>query len=339
MKEMCTPAIDKRRERRMDGGDRRPRLRGVLIIAVISTAYLLSLWFSFTESGRRSATLEIPPAGADYLYVDVNVVNVDLLRSEMTTRIAFHVAGQLAEDELTPTTDLELVLNTIRGQQQFDFAKDRRINPIEAVFPLDGNTNFYPFDRHKGILWIFVTIPGSQQARPVENIVPEELATPPGLPIGKSSLEKHVQADTRTKFTASIPGLTFRDSKSVQGVQSLKGLTGIEVNLKRSLNVVLISVTTMVMMAALAVGLVIMVLKVVSHRRNMAAFQIPMAVSLIFGLPALRNVQPGIPPPGTLGDSIAFTWAEIAAASSAVALIVHWLFSRSRDSLPPTKKD
>ena len=23
------------------------------------------------------------------------------------------------------------------------------------MFPLDGNANFYPFDRHKGILWIF----------------------------------------------------------------------------------------------------------------------------------------------------------------------------------------
>ena len=174
MKEMCTPAIDKRRERRMDGGDRRPRLRGVLIIAVISTAYLLSLWFSFTESGRRSATLEIPPAGADYLYVDVNVVNVDLLRSEMTTRIAFHVAGQLAEDELTPTTDLELVLNTIRGQQQFDFA--RRIDgsiPLKPCSRWTGEIqNFYPFDRHKGILWIFVTIPGSQQARPVREYRP-----------------------------------------------------------------------------------------------------------------------------------------------------------------------
>jgi hypothetical protein len=264
---------------------------------------------------------------------------MDLLRSEMTTRISFQVVGQLAEDELTPATDLQLVLNTIRGPQQFDFARGRRINPIEAVLPLDGNVNFYPFDRHKGILWIFAAIPGRQQGRPVENIVPDELATSPGLPISKSSLEKRVQADTRTTFTASIPGLTFRGSKSAQGVQGLKGLTGIEVKLMRSTNVVLISVTTMVMMAALAVGLVIMVLKVVSRSRNMTAFQIPMAVSLIFGLPALRNVQPGVPPPGTFGDSIAFTWAEIAAASSAVALIVHWLFTRQRDSSPPTKKD
>ena len=300
MKEMRTPAIDRRRERPTEGADHRSRLRGILIVIVISTIYLFSLWVSLTEAGRRSAILEIPPAGNDYLYVDVNVVNVDLLRSEMTTRISFQVVGQLAEDELTPATDLQLVLNTIRGPQQLNFARGRRINPIEAVFPLDGNVNFYPFDRHKGILWIFATIPGRQQG--VENIVPDELATSRGLPISKSSLEKRVQADTRTTFTASIPGLTFRGSKSVQGVQGLKGLTGIEVKLMRSANVVLISVTTMVMMAALAVGLVVMVLKVVSRSRNMTAFQIPMAVSLIFGLPALRNVQPGVPPPGTFGE-------------------------------------
>lgn len=339
MQEMRTSATDRRRERPIVGADHRSRLRGTLIAVIISAAYLFSLWLNLNEAARRSATLEIPPAGADYLHVDVNVVNVDLLRSEMTTRISFQVAGHLAEDELTPATDLQLVLNTIRGPQQFDFARGRRINPIEVVFPLEGNVNFYPFDRHKGILWIFASIPGSQHAAPSENTVPEELATSPGLPISKSSLKKRVQVDTRTTFTASIPGLTFRGSKSVQGAQSLKGLTGIEVNLMRSTNVIFISVTIMVMMAALAVGLVIMVLKVVSRSRNMTAFQIPMAVSLIFGLPALRNVQPGVPPPGTFGDSLAFTWAEIAAASSAVALILHWLFGRRHDGSPPAKTD
>jgi hypothetical protein len=339
MEEARTPPIATRREPPMARGDRWSRLRGVLIIVVIATAYLFSLLSSFTEAGRRSATLEIPPAGTDYLYVGVNVVNVDLLRSEMTTRISFRVAGQLAEDELTPATDLRLLLNTAKDQQQFDFAKGRRINPIEVVFPLDGNVNFYPFDHHKGTLWLYVTLPGSPQTRPTENIVPEELANSPGLPVSKSSLERRVQADTKTTFTASIPGLTFRGSQSVRGAQSLRGLTGIEVNVTRSLNVMIISVTTMLMMASLAVGLVIMVVKVVSRSRNMTAFQIPMAVSLIFGLPALRNIQPGVPPPGTLGDSIAFTWAEIAAASSAIALIAHWLFVRTRDNPSPTKKD
>ena len=337
MKDLRNSAIARRRMPPIGHCNNGSRLRGSLITVVIAAAYLFSLWLNLNEAARRSATLEIAAVGADYLHVDVDVVNVDLLRSEMTTRISFQVVGQLAEDELTPATDLQLVLNAIRGQQQFDFAKGRRINPIEAVFSLDGNANFYPFDHHKGILWIFATIPGSRQAKTGVNVVPEELAASPGLPISKSSLEKGVQADTGSTFTASIPGLTFRTSKPVQGVQSLKGLTGIEVNIMRSSNVIFISVTTMVMMAAMAVGMVFMVFRVVSHSRNMAGFQIPMAVSLIFGLPALRNIQPGIPPPGTFGDSIAFTWAEIAAASSAVALIAHWLYRRTGS--PPAEND
>jgi len=60
-------------------------------------------------------------------------------------------------------------------------------------------------------------------------------------------------------------------------------------------------------------------------------------VSLIFGLPALRNVQPSIPPIGTLGDAVAFTWAELAAAGSAIALIVDWLLRSRSDNTPPAK--
>ena len=316
---------------RWKGGHRLPRLHAVLI-AVVSAVYLASLWFNFTEAERRSVSLEIPPAGTDYLQVDVDVVYVDLLRSEITTRISFRLAGQLAQDDLTPANDLQLVLNSSKGQQQFDFPKGQRINPIEVVFPLKGDLNFYPFDHHKGVLWLFVTFPATKQAvlqpisEPRVNIVPEDVANTPGLPVSTSSLEQRIQVDTRTTFTATIPGLTFRNSQSVQSAEALKGLTGIAVNLTRSTNVVFISVIAMSMMAALAVGLVIMVFQIVSGSRHMATFHIPMAVSLIFGLPALRNIQPGVPPQGTFADTIAFTWAEIAAAGSAIALIAHWLF-------------
>jgi len=316
-----------------------PRLHAVLI-AVVSAVYLASLWFNFTEAERRSVSLEIPPISADYLQMDVDVVYVDLLRSEITTRISFRLAGRLAQDELTPATDLQLVLNSSKGQQQFDFPKGQRINPVEVVFPLKGEINFYPFDHHKGVLWLFVSFPAKQIAGrpnpdPKVNIVPEGVANAPGLPVSTSSLEQQMQVDTRTTFTATIPGLTFRNSRSVESVQTLKGLTGIDVDLTRSTNVVFISIIAMSMMAALAIGLVIMVFQIVHGSRHMATFHIPMAVSLIFGLPALRNIQPGVPPQGTFGDSIAFTWAEIAAAGSAIALIAHWLFRRRHDVPPP----
>lgn len=350
---MSSSTITERHEFPPKGTNSRRR-RAVLVAIFLSALYLISIWFSVSEAERRSVRLEIPPEGGDYLSMDVDVVQVDMTRGEMTTRISFHLAGKLARDEVTPATDLQLVLNTVHGQQQFDFAKGKRINPIEAVFPLQGQVNFYPFDHHTGVLWLVVTIPEDSKGRSTPNIAPkrpaprglqklepenaqEELAESPGLPVGASTLMEQVQADTSTNFTASIPGLTFRGSNLVQSAQGMKGLTGIQVQLRRSRNVIFISLTSMLMMAALAVGLVTMVLKIVSGTRR-ATFHIPMAVSLIFGLPALRNIQPGIPPIGTFGDSVAFTWAEVAAAGSAVALVVHWLLNRTPNDTPPTEQ-
>jgi hypothetical protein len=326
----------------IDGTRHWKPLRAALIAAVILAVYLLSLYLNFTEADRRAISLEVPPAGADYMIMDVSVVHVDLLRAEMTTRISFHLAGRLAQDAVTPATNLKLVLNTINGQQEYRFEKGQRINPIEAVFPLEGDVNLYPFDHYKGVMWMFVTLPGKpqnapgpQQQAPI-NVVPDELARSADLPVSTTVLAQQIQADTKTRFSALIPGLTFRDSRSVQSAQTMRGLTGFQVDLRRSTRVIFISITTMLMMAGLSIGLVIVVLNVVAGSRNLTNFHIPMATSLIFGLPALRNIQPGVPPPGTFGDSIVFTWAEMAAAASAVALIANWLANSSRANKPPS---
>jgi hypothetical protein len=341
-------------------------LRTILSAVALIVLYLLYLWYAISEVRWRSISLEVPPEGADYLLMDVSITRVDPVRAEMTARISFHLAGQLALDEVTPSTGLQLVLNTVHGQQQFDFPKGKRINPIEVEFPLQGDANFYPFDHHTGVLWFFVTIPEGQQTsstptlkpKPIpqpqesaksfshmrifshkkEESLPKELEQSPGMPIGAMALSKRVKADMKVKFMASISGVTFRGSKSIESAESQKGLTGIEVHLRRSLNVVLISVTTMLMMAAMAVGLVAMVLKIVANTRRMANFHVPMAVSLMFGLPALRNIQPGIPPIGTFGDSVAFIWSEAAAAGSAIALVIHWLLYRTSTSTPPKEE-
>jgi Domain of unknown function (DUF4436) len=49
-----------------------------------------------------------------------------------------------------------------------------------------------------------------------------------------------------------------------------------------------------------------------------------MPITLIFGLPALRNVQPGVPPVGAFSDYVVFIWAQLVVAVSAVATVWHW---------------
>ncbi|MDT8069556.1 MAG: DUF4436 family protein [Terriglobia bacterium] len=344
------------------------------LLLVLLGIYFSVIWLNFTESARRSINLEIPSHGNDYLLIDVDLINVDLQRREMTARITFSATGNLAEDEVTPATDLQLVLNTVRGQQQITFPKGKRMNITEAVFPLLGEINRYPLDRYTGNVWLLATIPGrqgppaparktgakpAQKSKPPENKnVPQEKRglfgifsrgasqeqkkapeaqiqqaparqesplTKATLGLGAAALTEQVQADTRIKFRASIPGLTFRGTELIEGVQSLKGLTGIHVYLKRSDSVISISALATVMMLGLSIGVVTMTVPVLSGTRKVEAFHATMAVSLIFGLPALRSIQPGIPSPGTLGDMLAFTWAEIAAATSVIALAIRGL--------------
>jgi Domain of unknown function (DUF4436) len=54
-----------------------------------------------------------------------------------------------------------------------------------------------------------------------------------------------------------------------------------------------------------------------------------LSVTLIFGLPALRNARPGVPPLGAISDYISFIWAENIVALSAIIIMWAWLM-RSR---------
>jgi hypothetical protein len=49
------------------------------------------------------------------------------------------------------------------------------------------------------------------------------------------------------------------------------------------------------------------------------------SISLIFGLPALRNVQPGVPPVGAFGDYVPFIWVEVLVGVSAIIIVWTWL--------------
>jgi len=67
----------------------------------------------------------------------------------------------------------------------------------------------------------------------------------------------------------------------------------------------------MVIMSVLAISVVSMVLYVSASPGEMNLLPLSLCVSLIFGLPALRNIQPGVPPIGGFSDFLSFLWAEM----------------------------
>jgi Domain of unknown function (DUF4436) len=297
-------------------------LRKLLVVAFIVFVYFFMLLRSLNEGSRRSLELRDDTDAADHIAISMFVTAVNPSTHELTAQISLRPQGALAQDEVTPAVNLKLLTNNMRGQQEFEFPKGKRMNRIEAVFPLNGEPNRYPFDRYDATLWILMTTPARKKPPPMANI--------PGSPegqaiqdaVGTNALQQGAAVPVTVTMSASTPGLKFEGSVSRES--SLK-VTGIGLKIRRADNVISVSILLMMLMSGLAWSVLAMVLKATTSGRKVNLVPLSISISLIFGLPALRNVQPGVPLVGAFGDYVSFIWAEIIVGLSALIIIWTWL--------------
>jgi hypothetical protein len=89
--------------------------------------------------------------------------------------------------------------------------------------------------------------------------------------------------------------------------------------------VIAVSLIVVLMMTALSMSLLAMAIRAITTVERTDLLPLSVSISLIFGLPALRNIQPGVPPVGALVDYVTFIWAELMVAASAVIIVWTWL--------------
>jgi hypothetical protein len=203
------------------------------------------------------------------------------------------------------------------------------MNRIEVIFPLNGDLNKYPFDRYETTVRLLMTTP-ARNLRPEASTVPAKI---PGLThpddelvVSSNTLLSNTPVGLSVSISASIPGVQFKGNVSRGNIQEP---TGIALYLARAGSVISVSVIVMVMMAVLSMSLLAMAIRAAMTAEKTELLPLAASISLIFGLPALRNIQPGVPPVGALVDYITFIWAELIVASSAVIIVWTWLL-RSR---------
>jgi Domain of unknown function (DUF4436) len=303
---------------------KRTRLKIVVVLGIIAL-YVVVVVRGSTESTRRSLQLRDETPAQDRITVSVLVTNVNPANQELTARLGFRLAGNIAQDEVTPATDMKLLINNVRGQQEFDFSQGKRMNRIEAVFHLNGNVNRYPLDRYETTMWLLIIIPPAankaQVSKAPEN-QPQVALTDDQLAVGAATLQRSTAVPLTVVVSAAIPGIKFQGS--IARNESTR-LTGIAMNLRRSDSLISMSILINIMMTGLAWSVLAMALQVTTAKRPFDLLPLSMSMTLIFGLPALRNVQPGVPPVGAFSDYIVFIWAELIVAVSAVITVWHWL--------------
>jgi hypothetical protein len=111
----------------------RPKSFWILIIIFVLAIYVCVVLLGLTESTRRSLLLRDETDAADRVFISIVVTNANPSIRELTAQLGFRLAGNVAKDDVTPSVDLKLLINNIRGQQEFDFPKEKRMNRIEAL--------------------------------------------------------------------------------------------------------------------------------------------------------------------------------------------------------------
>jgi hypothetical protein len=290
----------------------KPRRFWILIFLLILVVYSAVVFRGFTESTRRSLLLRDESQAADRVSISIVTTNANPATHELTAQVSFRLSGNIAKDEVTPAVDLHLLINNFRGEQEFDFPKDKRMNRIEVVFPLNGDLNKYPLDRYDTTVRLLMTMP-ARNAPPEVPKIPATIIqhTHPTdeLAVSPSALLQNTPVALSISLSASVPGIRFQGNVTRGSSQEP---TGIELHLTRANNVI-------------GTSLIVMLMRAITTVERTDLLPLSVSISLIFGLPALRNIQPGVPPVGALVDYVTFIWAELIVAASAVIIVWTWL--------------
>jgi hypothetical protein len=312
----------------------------VFVVLAVMGIYVTVLWLGMTEESRRSLTIiKSSASSADFVIINVRVTSIDTAQGLLHERIRLVPMGRFALDKTTPATDLRLLINSVSGKQTVVFPKGERIFPIEFNSLLSGNQNRYPFDSYATDIDLLVTAPAQKKVEtvPEENLEDNTDPLATTLIVGTSDLDRSETIPINETFTASIPGVKFNGTVNTDDTYKLMHTS---ISMRRAYNVIAVSLAVMTVMFVLAFSIMVLVLRVTASPGEINLLPLSLCVALIFGLPALRSIQPGVPAVGGLGDFISFIWAEFIVSTSAIALAWVWIVrSRSAQNakVPPPK--
>lgn len=323
----------------------------ILIIPLVIVLYVAVLVHNLHEKERRSLWLQYDSEVEDKVHVRFDIVSVDVTQAQVTARMQIRLAGRIARDEFTPAVNLRFLVNAVHGQQRYEFPRGERVAPVEVVFALDGETNLYPFDTYQASLAFLAAKPGQAthpgqapaqvrksspstqaQTTSIQALTQEETkdtAANPAAPdtlVGTSELASHSLVPVAFDLSASIPGFKF-EGEMVRSA-SEGDLTRIQLDLRRADNVIATSLGIQLVMIGLALSMLAMVLYGTIQSRESALIPLSISATLIFGLPQLRDSQPGIPPLGVFSDYISYLWAEAIVALCTIIAIWTWIARR-----------
>ena len=279
---------------------KKPKLIGLILLGVFFAAYIFVLFAYQNEGEARKAELaydteKLEKFDKNRIAAEAKIVTADPMKGDIAVRLVFTPQGTLATPDGKLARDLVLDVAAATGKHVYEFKKGRKMDPVETIVDIyEGEPMDFPFDEHEGQLAFFFT------------------------PAGEGSEQIPVALELR----GSVTGLRI-DAEYGEG--NTDNNVVVDISISRARTTMFFSLFIMLAMWALAIGVVCLVFRVFSGQRKIEISMFSFLGALLFAFPALRNSQPGTPPIGTLGDFLAFFWAEVIIALSLLSVVLRWI--------------
>jgi len=305
---------------------------GLCIVGVLA-AGVIYVGIRFGEEREKAATPTIVgPDITDGIVLNAIVLAIDPIRSEMTLRIVPEPFGSYGETGFAKP--LEILTGTPTGLTKEEIKVSSLVSSYDVVTSLiDSQVSIYPFDNYKARL-------GLQMGTPVGGAPegafddPTGAESPGNTDVAAVPTQVEVEATLHGYKIVAKPVVSRED---VPGGDATQVIVTFEV--RRSGSTRFFAVFVMVLMWAIAIGVLWITLSVFFRRREVEVAFLSMFGIVLFALPNIRNVQPGAPPIGSLTDVLAFFWCESLVAACLVVMIVLFVRRSREPQVDPAQHD
>lgn len=283
---------------------------GLVVFAVFVNTYTNVLVAFHRESDRNALVIvDYDKMQAPSINGHLTVTGVDPVKGELSARLELEPdESLLEEDAYSLKQDLTVSVNNMKGKQMETYKKGTRLSPIDVTLALfDGDASEYPFDLHKAELCLDVSYMHREKGESADEA--EEVFIPVGM-----------------VFEASAPGYSFKVAESTT-TKSKKtaGFESAALEVERSSTVKGFSVFIITLIWAISVTILIMTLAVWLRGRKFEFGMMTFYAAMLFAFPAIRNLQPMVPPIGAWPDFACVFWAQGIVGSCIVIVLFVWL--------------
>ena len=296
---------------------------GIAILIVVAIGMYVTLGFFKAEGAKTSAVISDKGSkSANRVEASVTLLGLDAVKGDASARIEFTPKGNLFnEEDNTLKHPIRFFINSANGKQEIDFAKGKRMTPVEAVINIyDGNVSDYPFDHHKAEVELYLT-PGKEDPKKAAEKPPAAAGEEPDN--AKKEDAEPEDIPITVDFFGSLPGYKITTSVSKETDENYALF---DLNFERSSTAVFFSMFIAVMMWGLSIAVLFLVLSIVVRKRKPEIAMFSFMAALLFAFYAVRNSQPNVPTIGVFSDFISFFWAEIIVAGCLLVGVFTWIF-------------